>query len=95
MSELSYADAPSVIGPKGETVTLSNLPDSNTTRWVTSRKAQVVAAIRGGLLTLEEASIRYRLTLDELAEWQASLEKHGSRGLRATFVQQYRHMRGA
>ena len=95
MSELSYSDAPSVIGPKGETVTLSNLPDSNTTRWVTSRKAQVVAAIRGGLLTIEEASIRYRLTLDELAEWQASLEKHGSRGLRATFVQQYRHMRGA
>jgi hypothetical protein len=95
MSELSYADAPSVIGPKVETVTLASLPDSNTTRWVTSRKAQVVAAIRGGLLTLEEASIRYRLTLDELAEWQASLEKHGSRGLRAIFVQQYRHIRGA
>ncbi len=94
MSEISFADAPSVMGPDSETLTLSSLPASNTTRWVTSRKAKVVAAIRGGLLTLEEASSRYRLTLDELAEWQASLERHGSRGLRATFVQQYRHIRG-
>jgi hypothetical protein len=95
MSEVSFAEAPGVIGTNGETITLESLPDTNTTRWVTSRKAQVVAAIRGGLLTLEEASLRYRLTLDELAEWQASLERHGARGLRATFVQQYRHVRGS
>jgi hypothetical protein len=94
MPQTDFSDAPSVIGPNGESLTLSSLPRTNTTRWVTSRKAQVIAAIRGGLLTLEEASARYQLTLDELSEWQASLERHGARGLRATFVQQYRHVRG-
>jgi hypothetical protein len=89
------ADACSVVGPDGQVLTLSSLPKTNTTRWVTSRKAQVIAAIKGGLLTLEEASARYQLTLDELSDWQTSLEQHGARGLRATFVQQYRHMRRA
>ena len=95
MSEVFYTDTASVVGPNGKTVSLSSLPESNTTRWVTSRKAQLISAINGGLLTVEEASARYRLTLDELAEWRASFERHGSRGLKATLVQQFRHVRRA
>jgi len=50
----------------------------------------VVAAVRGGLLSLNEACERYRLTIDEFLSWQRSIEKHGLPGLRATRVQEYR-----
>ena len=79
-----------VIGPDGAPLTLADLPDTNTTRWVIRRKAQVVAAVRGGLLTLEEACDRYRLTVDEFLSWQQSIDRHGLAGLRTTKVQDYR-----
>ncbi len=40
-----------VIGPLGEPLTLASLPPPETTRWVVRRKAEVVAAVNGGLLT--------------------------------------------
>lgn len=79
-----------VIGPDGSPLTIADLPDTNTTRWVIRRKAQVVAAVRGGLLSLEEACDRYRLTVDEFLSWQQSIDKHGLAGLRTTKVQEYR-----
>ena len=79
-----------VIGPDGSPLTIADLPDSNTTRWVIRRKAQVVAAVRGGLLSLEEACERYRLTMDEFLHWQQSIDQHGLAGLRTTKVQEYR-----
>ena len=79
-----------VIGPDGAPLTIADLPANNTTRWVTRRKAQVVAAVRGGLLTLEEACDRYRLTMDEYLCWQQAVDRHGLAGLRTTKVQQYR-----
>ena len=45
-----------VIGPTGAPLTLNDLPPVDTGRWVIRRKAEVVAAVRGGLLTLDEAS---------------------------------------
>jgi len=39
---------------------------------VIRRKAEVVAAVRGGLLSLEEACSRYTLTVDEFLSWQFS-----------------------
>jgi len=39
-----------VIGPEGTPLTLADLPKPNTVRWVIRRKAEVVAAVRGGLL---------------------------------------------
>jgi hypothetical protein len=47
-----------VIGIGGRRLTLANLPLPDTKRWVIRRKAEVVAAVGGGLLSLEEASIR-------------------------------------
>ena len=44
-----------VIGPDGSPLTIADLPPKNTRRWVIRRKAEVVAAVRGGLLSLEEA----------------------------------------
>jgi len=79
-----------VIGPDGSPLTVADLPPTNTKRWVIRRKAEVVAAVRGGLLSIEEACERYRLTVDELLSWQRSIEKHGLAGLRATRLQDYR-----
>jgi hypothetical protein len=69
---------------------LDKLPPPETQRWVMRRKAQVVAAVRSGLLTFEEACQRYRLSEEEFKSWMALLDRHGLRGLRATRVQEYR-----
>ena len=80
-----------VVGPTGTPLTLKDLPPSNTDRWVIRRKAEVVAAVRGGLLSLEEACSRYTLTVDEFLSWQMSIDQHGLAGLRTTRLQQYRN----
>ncbi|MFY9287639.1 MAG: DUF1153 domain-containing protein [Alphaproteobacteria bacterium] len=69
---------------------LDRLPPPDTQRWVMRRKAQVVAAVRSGLLTTEEACERYRLSEEEFKSWMALLDHHGVRGLRATRMQEYR-----
>jgi len=79
-----------VIGPDGTPLTLADLPPRTTKRWVIRRKAEVVMAVRGGLLTLEEACDRYSLTVEEFLSWQKAIEQYGMKGLRATRVQQYR-----
>lgn len=79
-----------VIGPTGERLTLDSLPPPNTQRWVIRRKAEVVVAVRGGLLTLEEACARYTLSVEEFMSWQRAIDKNGMPGLRTTRVQQYR-----
>jgi hypothetical protein len=79
-----------IVGPTGAALTLSDLPPANTQRWVIRRKAEVVAAVRGGLLTLEEACERYRLTTEEFLGWQQSIDRWGMAGLRTTRIQQYR-----
>ncbi|MEL6473321.1 MAG: DUF1153 domain-containing protein [Pseudomonadota bacterium] len=80
----------SVKGPDGRPLTLDDLPPPNITRWVTRRKAEVVAAVCGGLLTEDDACDRYGLSSEEFAGWQRLYSKHGAKGLRATRVQQYR-----
>lgn len=79
-----------VMGPDGSPLTLANLPDPKTRRWVIRRKAEVVYAVRGGLLTVEEACQRYKLSVDEFLNWQTLIAKHGLKGLRATHLQKYR-----
>ena len=81
-----------MLSENGERIplTIADLPPEGTQRWVIRRKAEVVAAVRGGLLSLEEACKRYTLTVEEFLSWQQSIDKHGLAGLRATRVQQYR-----
>jgi Protein of unknown function (DUF1153) len=79
-----------VMGPDGSPLTIADLPPPSTKRWVIRRKAEVVAAVRGGLLSLGDACKRYRLTVDEFLSWQRSIERHGLPGLRATRLQEYR-----
>jgi Protein of unknown function (DUF1153) len=79
-----------IIGPIGEVLTRDNLPPRDTTRWVASRKAQVVAAVGGGLITIEEAMARYNLSLEEFFSWQRALDRGGVSGLRVAAGQRSR-----
>lgn len=69
---------------------MEDLPRPGISRWVTRRKAEVVAAVNKGLLTAEEARRRYELSEEEFATWQELYAKYGRKGLRTTRLQQYR-----
>lgn len=71
-------------------MTLKDLPSPNTKRWVIRRKAQVVVAVRSGLISIEDACKRYNLSIEEFLSWQRLIDRHGIGGLRATRLQQYR-----
>ncbi len=73
--------APSVLHPE-QVATDKELPAA-TTKWTPRRKAQVVAAVRGGSLDLEEACDRYRMTVEEFLSWEESLDREGLDGLSA------------
>ena len=87
MSENSRARPTQIIGPLGEPLTLETLPLPSTKRWVARRKAEVVAAVNGGLLTVREVCERYGLTEEELAVAQSGLP-----GLRVTRLQHYKSL---
>ena len=71
------------------------LPPTAVRRWTIRRKAGVLEALRRGALTLEEASQRYALSLEELRAWERDLERYGLYGLRATRLQIYRASRSS
>lgn len=71
-------------------MTKRDLPPPDTKRWVMRRKAEVVAGVRAGIITLEEACDRYKLSVEEFLSWQRLVDRYGMRGLRATRIQQYR-----
>src|SRR5690349_14657019 len=79
-----------IVGPNGDIITLADLPPPCTTRWVVRRKAEVVLAVHGGLLSLDDACRRYRLTAEEFDAWQQAIERYGLLGLRSTHIQDYR-----
>jgi hypothetical protein len=68
----------------------TELPSPNTKRWVIRRKAAVVNAVKSGILTLEQACERYKLSTEEFFTWQSLVEQHGVPGLRVTRLQNYR-----
>ena len=78
------------LDPNGAPMSREDLPSSNTKRWVIRRKAKVVAGVRSGLISLEEACDRYALSVDEFLSWQSQLDSHGMNGLRATGLKKYR-----
>lgn len=90
MTDDAYTAAAEGPRPERQPVTLDDLPPPDTKRWVIRRKAEVVAAVRNGVITLEEACDRYTLSVEEFLSWQRAIDRHGLRGLRATRVQHYR-----
>src|ERR1700688_751295 len=89
MTEPLRPRAKYVIGPDGSPLTIADLPSPGTRRWVIRRKAEVVAAVRGGLLSVEEACSRYALSPDEILSWQHCIDRFGIAGLRSTWTQFY------
>lgn len=76
----------------GPVLSLDSLPPSQTKRWVIRRKAVVVAAVRAGVISLEEACKRYTLSIEEFLAWQRLVDSHGLPGLRVTRLQDYRSL---
>jgi len=74
----------------GSASSLESLPPQDTKRWVIRRKAEVVAAVRAGVLSLEDACKRYTLSVEEFLSWQRLVDSHGLPGLRVTRLQDYR-----
>jgi hypothetical protein len=79
-----------VLLPDGTKLTRSDLPPTNTQRWVARRKATVVAAVDHGLIEPTEACAMYRLSDEELDLWRNAVRKHGAAALRVTAIQKYR-----
>ena len=59
------------------------LPKGHAIHWVAKRKAQVVQAVRRGVLSLDEACRRYMLSFEEFLEWQRAFSADGVNGLKA------------
>lgn len=78
-----YVSSKPRIGP-GSAIGKSAAEDAADTRgaWAGKHKAEVVAAVRDGLLTAEEAHECYGLTPEEVAVWQRTLDSLGVRGRR-------------
>jgi len=79
-----------VLHPKGHPISSADLPPAGLSRWTAMRKAEVVACIRAGLISIEQACERYYLSEDELLSWKGYLNDHGVPGLRTTHIQKYR-----
>lgn len=71
-------------------MTRADLPPPGTLRWVPRRKAKVVAALDGGLISEGEACARYALSGEEIGAWRSAFSRHGMRGLRVTRLAELR-----
>lgn len=78
---------------QGNVITPVDLPPSDTKRWVANRKAIVVRAVRGGLISLEEALNRYGMKEREFLIWEQGLKDDGQVGLKVTHYQRRRKAR--
>jgi hypothetical protein len=79
-----------VVGPDGERMTRADLPPPAVRRWVPRRKARVVAAVEGGLISRDEACSRYAISHEEFEDWKSGLSSHGLRGLCVTKINRRR-----
>jgi len=72
-----------VVGPDGSILTPSNLPQGRI-RWVAQRKAELIAAVSGGLLTMQDACLRYAISTEEFTDWERRYVQRGLHGLRVS-----------
>ena len=76
--------------PSGEIRSIKDLTDLRTTkRWVISRKAWVVCAIKAGVITKEDALHWYNIYTYELDAWIKKYEADGEKALRTTKIKDY------
>jgi hypothetical protein len=88
---LKKIDGPRAVRlPDGSVMTRADLPPADTRRWVASRKAAVVRAVRHGLLSQEQALSYYSLSEEELQSWVVAESVHGQEALKTTRLQKFR-----
>ena len=86
-------DGPRLVSlPDGSTLSRADLPPEETVRWVASRKAAVVKAVKFGLITRDEAKGKYQLSDDELDSWSDAVDSFGEGALKTTALQKYRQL---
>lgn len=74
----------------GPVLSLDSLPAPETKRWSIRRKAMIIAAVRTGVISLEDACRRYKISIEEFLAWQRLVDSYGLLGLRVTHLQDYR-----
>lgn len=62
-------------------------------RWIPHRKAEIVAAVRCGHISLDDACARYSLSIEEFLSWQQGIDRFGLSGLCVNKTQQRRRVR--
>jgi len=62
-------------------------------RWVPHRKAEVIAAVDRGELTLEQACARYAISIEEFVCWVQNISVFGLAGLQVNGTQRRRKLR--
>lgn len=72
------------IGAKGNRLTVADLPRPGAKRWSSVQKANVVAAVEGGLISRFDACRRYELSVEEYLTWKDIILRFGIEGLRAS-----------
>ena len=83
-----------VIGADGRPLTLDDLP-ARDVRWNKKRKAQVVAAVRGNLISFDEAVRRYGLSPMEFIVWESEVLAFLTERQRAVERRDFRVLRRA
>jgi hypothetical protein len=81
------------LGPNGEVLTTNNLPSPRLKRWSAHRKAEVLALVECGLLSVDDACARYGISLDEFLSWKSLSRVAGVRGLHVNRIQDHRPRR--
>lgn len=92
---MGSSDASKIIhlvkGEDGRPVKMAELPPPGLKRWMPRSKAQVVAAVHSGAVSLDEACERYDLSVEEFLSWEEAIDHYGLTGLRMTELQRHRH----
>lgn len=90
---LKKIDGPRIVTlPDGSSLSRADLPSEKTVRWVASRKAVVVNAVKYGLLPQDEALDRYGLSPDEFESWCSAVDRFGEEALKTTSLQKFRQL---
>ena len=79
----SIGQVDQVLGIDGGVLTAADLPPRTLKRWIARRKAEIVAAVEGGLLNESEACARYNISREEFSAWLHAYDHDGVPGLRA------------
>jgi hypothetical protein len=81
------SDDPSEIDPLHY---VPELPSTTVGRWTVRLKAELVGAVRGGWVPIDEVCRLYGISADEFVAWERDLDRYGVPGLRTTRYQIYR-----